>query len=85
MIVQVASHAFSNCTSVDDDILATDILGTMCYKDVSAGHGPVRVTESSDENLRDRGTYIICFKDHVTEEELQQYVTALSKGSFEDK
>ena len=48
--------------------LATGILGTMFYKDAFAGHGPVRVTKSSDENLRDRGTYIICFKDHVTEE-----------------
>ena len=60
--------------------LATVTLGTMCYQEASTGHGPVRVTKSSDENLRDRGTYIICFKDHVTEEELQQFVTALSKA-----
>ena len=36
--------------------LVTGILGTMFYKDAFAGHGPVRVTKSSNENLRDRGT-----------------------------
>ena len=65
--------------------LVTITLGTMCYQEASAGHGPVRVTKSSDENLRDRGTYIICFKDHVTEEELQQFVAALSKSSAEEE
>ena len=61
------------------------ILCTMCYQVVSAGHGPVRVTRSAVESLRDRGTYIICFKDHVTEEELQQFTAALSRSSTKDE
>ena len=36
--------------------LVTGILGTMFYKDAFAGHDPVRVIKSSNENLRDRGT-----------------------------
>ena len=71
---------------MDDDIFSNWYSGHyMCYNDASADHGPVRVTKSSDENLRDCGNYIICFKDHVIEEELQQFVTALSKSSAEDK
>ena len=67
-------------------LLATVILGAVCYQEVSAGrHGPVQVTRSAIESLRDRGTYIICFKDHVTEEELQQFTAALSKSSAEDE
>ena len=61
------------------------ILCTVCYQVLSAGHGPVKVTRSAVESLRDRGTYIICFKDHVTEEELQQFTAALSKSSAEDE
>ena len=64
-----------------DDIFSNWYSGHyMSYKDASAGHGPVRVTKSSDENLRDRGTYIICFKDHVTEEELQQFLLLCQKA-----
>ena len=61
------------------------ILCTMCYQVVSAGHGPVRVTRSAIESVRDRGTYIICLKDHVTEEELQQFTAALSRSSTKDE
>ena len=67
-------------------LLATVILGAVCYQEVSAGrHGPVRVTRSAIESLRDRGTYIICFKDHVTEEELQQFTATLLRSSDEDE
>ena len=65
-------------------LLATVILGTVCYQEVSAGRRPVRVTRSAVESLRDRGTYIICFKDHVTEE-LQQFSAALSESSDKDE
>ena len=67
-------------------LLATVILGAVCYQEVSAGrHGPVQVTRSAIESLRDRGTYIICFKDHVTEEELQQFTATLLRSSDEDE
>ena len=66
-------------------LFAVAILGTVCYQEVSAGRGPVRVTRSAVESLRDRGTYIIHFKDHVTEEELQQFSATLSRNSDEDK
>ena len=56
------------------------ILGTVCYQEVSAGHSPVRVTRSAVESFKDHGTYIIHFKNHVTEEELQQFVATLSKS-----
>ena len=58
-------------------LFAAAILGTVCYQEVFAGRGPVRVTRSAVESLRDRGTYIICHNDHVTEEELQQFAAAL--------
>ena len=64
-------------------LLATVILGAVCYQELSAGGGPVRVEISADESMRDRGMYIIRFKDHTTEEELQQFVATLS-SSFED-
>ena len=65
-------------------LFAAVILGTVCYQEVSAGHGPVRVTRSAVESLRDRNTYIIHFKDHVTEEELQQF-TATLRRSFDEE
>ena len=55
-------------------LLATVILGAVYYQEVSANDGPVRVEISADESMRDRGMYIIHFKDHTTEEELQQFV-----------
>ena len=64
-------------------LLTTVILGVVYYQEVSAGDGPVRVEISADESMRDRGMYIIRFKDHTTEEELQQFVATLS-SSFED-
>ena len=64
-------------------LLATVILRAVCYQELSAGDGPVRVEISADESLRDRSMYIIRFKDHTTEEELQQFVATLSR-SFED-
>ena len=64
-------------------LLTTVILGAVCYQEVSAGDGPVRVEISADESLRDHGMYIIRFKDHTTEEELQQFAATLS-SSFED-
>ena len=67
-------------------LLATVILGAVCYQEVSAGrHGPVRVTRSAVESLRDRGIYIICFKDHVIEEELQQFTATLLRSSDDDE
>ena len=62
-------------------LLATVILGTVCYQEVSAGHGPVRVTRSAVESLRDHGTYIIQFKSHVTGKELQQFAATLTRKS----
>ena len=61
-------------------LLAVVILYTVHHQEASAGHSPVRVTRSAVESLRDRGTYIIHFKDHVTEEELQQFAAALSRS-----
>ena len=49
-------------------LFAATILDTVCYQEVSADRGPVRVTRSAVESLRDRGTYIIRLKDHMTEE-----------------
>ena len=66
-------------------LFLTVILSTACYQGVCAGHGPVRVTRSAVESLRDHGTYIIYFKDHVTEEELLRFAAALSTSSDEDK
>ena len=62
-------------------LFANVLLGTVCYQEVSAGRGPVRVTTSAVESLRDRGTYIICFKEHATEEELQHFTAVLSGSS----
>ena len=58
-------------------------LGTVCYQEVSAGNGPVRVTRSAVRSLRDSGTYIIRFEDHATEEELQQFTATLRKFASE--
>ena len=66
-------------------LFAAAILGTVCYQEVSAGWGPVRVTRSTVESLRDRGTYIICLKGHVTEEELQQFAAALPRSYDEEE
>ena len=66
-------------------LFAIVILGTVCYQEVSASRGPVRITRSAVESLRDRGTYIICLKDHVTEEGLQQFAAALPRSSDKDK
>ena len=65
-------------------LLLTSILGTVCYQEVSAGRHPVRFTRSAVESLRDRGTYIIHFKDHVSEEELQQFTAALRRSSAKE-
>ena len=66
-------------------LFSTVVLGTVCYQEVSASHGPVRVTRSAVESLRDRGTYMICFKDHVTEEKLQQFVAILKRRSASER
>ena len=58
-------------------LLATVILNTVYYQEVSASHDPVRVTRSAVESLRDHGTYIVCFTDHVTEEEQHQFANTL--------
>ena len=57
------------------------ILATVCYQEVSAGSGPVRVTRSAVTSLRDPGTYLIRFKDNATEEELQQFTATLMKSA----
>ena len=41
---------------------AAAILGSVCYQEVYAGRGPIRVARSAVEGLRDCGTYIILFK-----------------------
>ena len=64
-------------------LLLTTILGTV-YQEVSAVHGPVRVTRSAVESLRDRGTYIVHFKDQATEEELQQFTATLRTSSAKE-
>ena len=66
-------------------LFLTVILSTVCYQGVCAGRGPVRVTRSVVESLRDHGTYIISFKHHVTEEELLRFSAALSKSADEDE
>ena len=62
-------------------LLATIILGTVCYQEAFAGDGPVRVTRSAVESLRDYGTYIIQFKSHVTGKEQQQFAATLTRRS----
>ena len=62
-------------------LFITVTLGTVSYQEVSAGRGPVRVTRSAVESLRDHGTYIINFKDQATEEELQQFTATLMTNS----
>ena len=62
-------------------LFITVTLGTVSYQEVSAGRGPVRVTRSAGESLRDRGTYIINFKNQATEEELQQFTATLMTNS----
>ena len=59
------------------------ILGAVCYQEVSAGKGPVRVTRSAVTSLQDPGTYIIRFKDNATDEELQQFTATLMKSASE--
>ena len=66
-------------------LFLTVILSTVCYQGVCAARGPMRVIRSAVESLRDHGTYIICFKDHVTEEELLRFAAALSRSSDEDE
>ena len=65
-------------------LFAAVILGTVCYQEASAGHGPVRVTRSAVESLRDRDTYIIHFKERMSEEELQQF-TATFRRSYDEE
>ena len=62
-------------------LLATVILYTACYQEVSADHGPERVARSAVESLRDRGTYIIQFKSHVAGKDLQQFAATLTRRS----
>ena len=62
-------------------LLATVILYTVCYQEVSADHGPVRVTRSAVESLRNHGIYIIQFKSHVAEKELQRFAATLTRRS----
>ena len=52
-------------------------LTTVCYQEVSAGLSRARVTRSPVESLRDHGTYIVHFKEHIPEDELQNFITAL--------
>ena len=62
-------------------LLATVILSTVYYQKVSASHDRVRVTRSAVESLRDRGTYIVCFTDNVTEEEQHRFANTLIRMS----
>ena len=62
-------------------LLATVILSTVYYQEVSAGHDPVKVTRSAVESLRNHGTYIICFTDNVTEEDQHQFANTLIRMS----
>ena len=57
-------------------------LSTVCYQEVSAGRRQARVTRSAVESMRDRGTYIIHFKNFITEQKMQQFVDALTQESI---
>ena len=60
------------------------ILSTVFYQEVSAGRGPASITRSAVESLRDRGTYIICFKSHVSKKELHRFAAALARMSTKE-
>jgi len=62
-------------------LLLTVITSIMCYQEVSAAHRQAKVTRSPVESLQDHGTYIIYFKNHVTEEEQRQFATMLTRTS----
>ena len=66
-------------------LFITVTLCTVSYQEVSAGRSAVRVTRSAVESLRDRRTYIIHFKDHATEEELQQFTATLMTTSAKEE
>jgi len=66
-------------------LLLTVMMTIMCYQEVSAARSQARVTRSPIESLQDHGTYIIQFKNHVTEEEQQQFATMLTRESTEKK
>ena len=48
------------------------------FQDVS---GIARVTRSTDENLRDIGTYVIHFEDSITDAQLQHFAKHLIRRS----
>jgi len=48
------------------------------FQDVS---GIARITRSTDENLRDQGTYIVHFQDRVTEAQIQHFAKRLNRKS----
>ena len=64
---------------------STVILSTVIFQEASAGRYPVGITRSAVESLRDHGTYIVHFKSHATEKELNQFVTALVIKSIKEK
>ena len=66
-------------------LLSTVMMSIMCYQEVSAGRSQAKVTRSPVESLRDHGTYIIYFKNHVTKKEQQQFATMLTRESTKRK
>ena len=43
--------------------------------------GAARATRSTDENLRDKGTYVVHFEDNTTDAQLQHFAKQLSRRS----
>ena len=55
---------------------------SLVYCQPSFGHTTqAKFARSAEEHLRDRGTYIVCFKSNVTEIEQQHFVAVLETKS----
>jgi len=59
-------------------VILTMVLGCVMFQSAS---GVARIKRSTDESLRDPGTYIVHFKDSATDAQLQQFTKQLYKSS----
>jgi len=66
-------------------LITASFLSLVCCQTVIGTSDQARVTRSTVETLRDHGTYIIHFKNSVTEMELKHFAFILEKKSNKRK
>ena len=66
-------------------LITASFLSLVCYQTVIGSHHQAKVIRSTTETLRDHGTYIIHFKNNVTEIELKHFAFILKQKSDKRK